>query len=119
MSIFKKHEPKENHPAPPAVAGMVAVGPIRVLMVPVVSEKSSRLQSQGQYTFAVQPGVGKIEVKKAIESAYGVHVVGVNSIKLPRKTVRRGKTSGRTKIRRHMVVRLKSGESLSLTSTRS
>lgn len=85
-----------------------------VMLVPVVSEKASLLQSQGQYTFAAALGVSKIEVKKAIEAGYNVHVVGVNSLRLPRKTVRRGRTQGRTRVRRHVIVRLAKGESITL-----
>lgn len=88
-----------------------------VLLIPLVSEKASRLQPQGQYTFVVQPGVSKIDVKKAIEAAYGVRVVGVNSVRLPRKSIQRGRVRGTTRIRRHMIVRLAAGESLNLAAT--
>lgn len=84
-----------------------------VVLKPVVSEKSSQLETLGQYMFAVSPRASKVEVKKAIEVMYGVHVVGVNSVRLPGKTVRRGKITGRTKARRHMIVRLSKGETLS------
>lgn len=88
-----------------------------ILLIPLVSEKASRLQPQGQYTFVVQPGVSKIEVKKAIESAYNVRVVGVNSVHLPRKSIQRGRVRGTTRIRRHMIVRLAPGESLNVAAT--
>lgn len=112
MSILKKHKPAAATPPP---VRKISVAP-HVLLWPIVSEKSSRLQSQGQYTFAAAPGISKVAVKKVIEANYGVHVLGVNSLRLPRKTVRRGKTSGRTRIRRHVIVRLAKGESITLTS---
>lgn len=90
---------------------------LSVPLLPLVSEKSSRLQSMGQYTFAVPIGVSKVTVKKAIEAAFGVRVIGVNSTRLPRKTVRRGRTVGHTRIRRHVVVRLAPGQSLELTKS--
>ncbi|MBI5465747.1 MAG: 50S ribosomal protein L23 [Candidatus Kerfeldbacteria bacterium] len=86
-----------------------------ITLLPLVTEKSSRLQALGQYTFAVRPGVSKVEVKKAIETIYGVRVIGVNSLRLPRKTVRRGRISGRTGLRRHMIVRLSRGQTLNQT----
>lgn len=81
-------------------------------LVPLVSEKASRLAQAGQYTFVVSPNLTKIQLKQAIESQYKVRVVGVNSVRLPRKTVRRGRSSGTTKIRKHLVVRLAKGQSL-------
>ncbi|MFA4818799.1 MAG: 50S ribosomal protein L23 [Patescibacteria group bacterium] len=86
-------------------------------LLPVMSEKAVRLQKLGQYMLAVKPGVSKIQVKKVIEAAYGVRVVGVNSAKLPRKNVRRGRTTGQTKVRRHMIVRLAAGQSIELSKT--
>jgi len=86
-------------------------------LVPIVSEKSSRLQPMGQYSFEVARGVSKIEVKKFIEASYGVRVIGVNSVHLPGKIVRRGRSSGRTSVRRHIIVRLAKGQSLNLSST--
>lgn len=113
MSFLKK-----NRPTSPVTTKPHAIKHAPdVLLRPIVSEKASRLQSQGQYTFAVLPGVSKVEVKKAIEATYGVRVMGVNSLKLPRKTVRRGRTVGYTRERRHVVVRLAAGQSLNLGGT--
>lgn len=112
MSLLKKHKPAADTTQP---VHKISVAP-HVLLSPIVSEKASMLQARGQYTFAALPGVSKVVVKKLIEATYGVHVVGVNSLRLPRKTVRRGKTSGRTRVRRHVIVRLGKGESITLTS---
>lgn len=84
-------------------------------LLPVVAEKAVRLQALGQYTFKVKPEVSKVEVKKAIESIYGVRVLAVNSKRLPRKTVVRGRTIGQTRVRKFMVVRLAKGATLELT----
>lgn len=88
------------------------------VLVPTVSEKGTRLQALGQYTFAVDLKLNKVQIKRAIERVYGVNVVGINSLRLPRKTVRRGRQVGTTRIRRYMRVRLKAGQSLGLTSTK-
>lgn len=99
----------------PSQAGMVDFKSTSVGLIPLVSEKSTRLNSLGQYTFIVNAKVSKIEVKKAIERAYGVRVVGVNSVRLPRKNVSRGRVHGTTKVRHHMVVRLAKGQTLQST----
>jgi len=83
-----------------------------VALMPLVSEKSSRLQAAGQYTFVVGPTVTKVELKKMVERTYNVRVAGINSVRLPRKFVRRGRSQGFTKVRRHMIVRLGPGQSL-------
>ncbi len=84
-------------------------------LLPVVAEKAVRMQQLGQYTFKVKPNVTKIDVKKAVETIYGVRVLAVNSKKLPRKTVTRGRVSGQTRIRKYMIVRLAPGATLELT----
>ena len=84
-------------------------------LVPVVSEKAERLRQQGQYVFLARGGVTKVEAKKAVEAAFGVHVAGVNSTVLPRKTVRRGRSAGTTRIRHRFVIRLRAGESIDVT----
>lgn len=85
-----------------------------LLLTPVVSEKASMLEAQGQYMFAVRPNINKVTVKKAIESRFGVRVVGLNIINLPGKIVRRGKQAGKRARRVHIVVRLAKGQTLTL-----
>lgn len=113
MAFFKRHKPPEA--APSAAAEHRTPTILHAPFVPLVSEKSTRLQALGQYTFSVPLGVSKVTVKKVIESTYKVRVVGVNSTRLPRKTVRRGRSVGHTRVRRHLIVRLAPGQSLELT----
>lgn len=87
------------------------------VLVPVTSEKATRLQQVGQYMFSVMGRVNKVEAKKAIESRYGVRVLGVNSLGLPGKVVRRGRSSGSRKARRHLIIRLARGETIDLNKS--
>lgn len=112
MALLKKKKPVKVYNLPKKINKAPAV-----LLLPQVSEKSARLQSQGQYSFRVKPGVSKVEVKKAVESIHGVRVVAVNVRNLPRKTVRRGRNLGQTKIRRIMTVRLAPGQALEITKS--
>jgi len=84
MALFAKKKSDRNAPVgkPKAIAFKLKSG---VVAVPVVSEKASRLQQQGQYTFNIVGNISKVEIKKAVESAWGVRVLGVNSIGLPEK----------------------------------
>lgn len=56
-----------------------------VLLRPTITEKSTLLQEEGQYTFEVAPKANKTLVKQAVEQHFGVKVVAVNI------TINRGK----------------------------
>lgn len=82
----------------------------RLLVKPLVTEKITYLQSEGQYGFEVAPSANKIEIKKAIEAIYNVHVVKVRTINNLGKAVRYGRVSGWRKNRKKTIVTLKKGE---------
>ncbi len=61
----------------------------KIKLQPVISEKSYAMaNSDNKYTFLVNRGYNKIEVKKAIEVKYKVKVVDVNSVVRPGKLKR-------------------------------
>ncbi len=51
-----------------------------VLFAPVVSEKSYSLLDENKYTFLVDKGANKTEIKIAVEKIFGVKVTAVNTI---------------------------------------
>lgn len=51
-----------------------------ILLAPVVSEKSYALLDENKYTFIVDKGANKTEIKIAIEKVFGVKVLAVNTI---------------------------------------
>ena len=51
----------------------------------VVTEKSSRAQETGKYTFLVAMTATKTEVKEAIKALFGVEVATVRTIVTPKK----------------------------------
>ena len=57
----------------------------KVLISPVVTEKSTNAQADRKYTFMVHLDSNKVEVKKAIEKTYGVKVQSVNIIPVLKK----------------------------------
>ena len=85
----------------------------RVLHNYHLSEKSNLLSTTGRYVFKVAKKANKLEVKKAIEKVYDVHVTGVNIVNTKGKGRRYGKTSGRTSDWKKAYVTLKSGEKIS------
>ena len=51
-----------------------------VLLAPVVSEKSYSLPDENKYTFLVDRGANKTEIKIAVEKVFGVKVTSVNTL---------------------------------------
>jgi large subunit ribosomal protein L23 len=65
-----------------------------VIRRPVITEKNSWLMDKDQYTFEVHPDSTKIQIKAAVQDAFGVKVKAVNTLNVKPKTksrmIRRG-----------------------------
>ena len=59
-----------------------------IIIAPVITEKSAVQAEANVYTFKVASSANKIEIKKAIEAAYGVKVVNVNTLNTKAKSKR-------------------------------
>lgn len=77
-----------------------------------VSEKSSLLNSFNQYVFKVFADATKNEVKKQVESGFGVKIKGVKIVNLPRKSRTVGRHSGFKKGFKKAIVVLEKGHSI-------
>ncbi|MFH1866488.1 MAG: 50S ribosomal protein L23 [Patescibacteria group bacterium] len=128
MAWFKKEKSKEEKqttitPASKPVASSTIVSStikaknsvLHLIRHPHLSEKSNRLQASGQYTFAVIPKASKNELKKEVEQLYGVKVLKITSVKLPRKKIKTRGKFGQRKVRRIMRVSLKPGQTIDLS----
>jgi len=51
----------------------------------IVTEKSVKLQERNQYTFKVALHANKIDIRRAVESLFNVHVIKVNVMRMPGK----------------------------------
>jgi len=58
-----------------------------IIKNPRVTEKASFAQEQNIYTFDVEKGANKTEIKKAIFTLYKVKPVKVNILNIPRKGI--------------------------------
>ena len=56
-----------------------------VLVGPVVTEKSTRLQEEDKFTFRVAMSANKTLVKQAVQTLFGVKVLKVTIVHLPGK----------------------------------
>ena len=88
-----------------------------ILVKPLITEKADTLtESKTQYSFIVDRGANKIEIKKAVEALYTVNVEAVNTMIIPgkRKTrnTKKGVLHGRKPSYKKAVVTLASGETI-------
>lgn len=65
-----------------------------VIIKPLLSEKSYADIANKKYTFIVKPSANKTQIKKAVESIFGVKVKNVNTANVNGKLKRQGKTQG-------------------------
>ncbi|MBX2859784.1 MAG: 50S ribosomal protein L23 [Vampirovibrio sp.] len=85
-----------------------------LLKRPIISEKSTSLAEENQYTFEVVKEANKVELVKAFELAYpGRKVEQIRLISVPSKTKRRGKKVGHTAQRKKAIFKV-AGEPLEL-----
>jgi len=68
--------------------------PRDVIIRPVVSEKSYAAFEANVYTFVVAPDANKIQIRQAVESIFGVHVLNVNTLHRQGKRKRNRRTGG-------------------------
>nr|YP_010370722.1 ribosomal protein L23 [Stipa klimesii]YP_010370809.1 ribosomal protein L23 [Stipa penicillata]UOW79401.1 ribosomal protein L23 [Stipa klimesii]UOW79749.1 ribosomal protein L23 [Stipa penicillata] len=77
-------------------------------------KKSLRLLGANPYTFNVESGFIKAEIKHWVELFFGVKVVAVNSYRLPGKGRRIGPILGHIMYYRRMIIPLQPGYSIPL-----
>jgi len=82
------------------------------LRKPVISEKASRLQREGAYTFEVDKSANKIQIKKAVEGLYGVTVRQVRIVVIHPKRIRVRRVEGWRTGCKKAIVTLATGQSI-------
>lgn len=85
-----------------------------VLLRPMVTEKVHMISAYGQYAFFADLRATKTHIKKAIQQIYGVHVVGISTLRVKPKKRIRGKETGYTRRMKKVMVSLRKGESIAL-----
>ena len=92
-----------------------------ILIKPIITEKATaNSELRNCYTFAVNTKANKVEIKKAVEAAYGVSVEKVRTINVrPDRRTRFTKTGiqhGKTNAVKKAIVQLAEGEMIDLYS---
>lgn len=89
-----------------------AIHPYEVLRRPLVTEKSTMLSVASKYVFEVALGANKPQIAEAVEKAFNVHVVEVNTMHVRGKVKRMGRSSGRQPSWKKAIVTLQPGEQI-------
>jgi large subunit ribosomal protein L23 len=92
----------------------MSLHPNEVLLAPVVSEKSYNLIEERKYAFKIHPDAHRTQVRQAVEELFGVHVEGVNVLKVQSKPKRRGMTKGIKPGWKKAIVQLREGETIEI-----
>ena len=92
-----------------------------ILIKPIITEKATaNSEINNCYTFQVNKKANKVEIKKAVEAAYGVSVEKVRTINVrpDRKTkfTKTGVQHGKTNAIKKAIVQLAEGEMIDLYS---
>ncbi len=92
-----------------------------VLVKPIVTEKMTQQgENLNRFGFIVNNKANKVEIKKAVESMYGVSVVAVNTMKyagkLKSRYTKSGIISGKSKSFKKAIVTLAEGDTIDFYS---
>lgn len=83
-----------------------------IIIRPVVSEKSYDLIDQHRYTFQVDVGATKPQIRRAVHEIFDVSVTAVNTMKVHGKPKRQGQTRGHRADWKKAIVTLKEGDKI-------
>jgi large subunit ribosomal protein L23 len=88
---------------------------MNILIKPIVTEKmTAKGEALNSYGFVVEKKANKIQIKKAVETMYGVSVLSVNTMryagKLKSRFTKAGAITGRTNACKKAIVTVAKGE---------
>ena len=86
----------------------------RILYSSHITEKATDLEKQNKYIFKVWPKTNKNEVKETIEHTYGVDVIGIKIINIPKKKRKAGKKTGWRKGYKKAIVKIKENQKIEI-----
>lgn len=90
--------------------------PRTVIRRPILTEKSTRGNELGKYTFEVDTEATKTAIRNAVQTIFNVQVTKVNTIRIPGRQRRRGQHYVRTEGYKKAVVTLAPGQKIDLES---
>ena len=88
--------------------------PRRVILRPIISEKSYGLLDENKYTFEVRRDANKTQIRQAVEDIFDVTVLRVNTMNQRGKHKRRGLIVGKRPDVKKAIVTLAEGDEIEL-----
>ncbi len=88
--------------------------PRTIIRRPILTEKSTRGNEAGKYTFEVSGDANKPMIRDAVQQLFRVRVTKVNMIRIPGRQRRRGQHYVRTTGYKKAVVTLAAGQKIDL-----
>jgi len=85
-----------------------------ILRRPVITEKSTILQEEGRYTFEVAPNATKHQIKEAVQEAFNVNVLQVNTMHVRGKRKRFGPRIAQGRSWKKAIVLLPPGDTITI-----
>jgi large subunit ribosomal protein L23 len=109
-------EEKTKEAAPKAKAAKVSLHSqsFKVLVRPLVTEKSAVVESVGKYSFVVNKDANKNQVKAAVMEIYGVKPLRVHVANVDGRRVRFGRAAGRRSDYKKAIVTLPAGKTIDI-----
>jgi large subunit ribosomal protein L23 len=86
----------------------------KVLRRPIITEKSTLLGEMGRYVFEVDSDASKHDIAKAVEWAFDVKVIKVNTLTVPGKVKRYGRRPSKQPDWKKAIVSLQVGDTIQL-----
>ena len=96
------------------MSATVQKNPRDVLLAPVISEKSYGLLDENKYTFLVDGGSNKTEIKIAVEQVFNVKVTSVNTVNRQGKRRRTRAGWGKRKDTKRAIVSVADGDRIDI-----
>lgn len=88
--------------------------PRDIIIRPIVTEKTTGLLADNQYTFEVALDANKHQIRDAVEKIFKVRVVSVNTMRQRGKVRRMGRYEGRRPDRKKAIVTLAEGDRIEI-----
>jgi large subunit ribosomal protein L23 len=86
----------------------------QIIIRPLITEKNTNLMALNKYSFEVDRGANKMQIKEAIELIFKVTVTGVHTMNVRGKLRRRGQRFGYTSDWKKAIVTLAEGDRIEL-----
>ena len=85
--------------------------PYAIIKRPIVTEKTTlQKEATNQVSFEVDRGANRVDIKRAVEKAFQVKVMSVQTMQVTGKVKRRGRILGKRRNWKKAMVRLMPGE---------